>query len=270
MVQKNDRKRGKKSNTTNIIHKNQSRRSQNTRERNKNYFSRKDVYCMTSFLRTKIVERYTLYNNQKIQTQDIKKMAKEQSMEEKDLLVLLDVSGVAANKCLHDIECKFYIKIYSQEEMEEIEQKVREELGRFAKVNGNILALVKQRYRLSSKDMRRILNANYVTYKNAEQKNNYINIKKQTTSCPYEAEIVKKWKKKDNITYKSIFSMKQKYHLTLEEIRSILNISKTDFNALITRKKKKVKIQVPNSKLFKIVFTYSLCCRKSKVYLSDK
>lgn len=111
-------------------------------------------------------------------------------------------------------------------------------------MNGNILALVKQRYRLSSKDMRRILNANYVTYKNAEQKNNYINIKKQTTSCPYEAEIVKKWKKKDNITYKSIFSMKQKYHLTLEEIRSILNISKTDFNALITRKKKKVKIQL--------------------------
>ena len=62
MVQKNDRKRGKKSNTTNIIHKNQSRRSQNTRERNKNYFSRKNVYCMTSFLRTKIVERY---NNEK-------------------------------------------------------------------------------------------------------------------------------------------------------------------------------------------------------------
>lgn len=50
-------------------------------------------------------------------------MANELKMPTKDLLTLFDASEIATYKCLNGIECKFYIKIYSPFELEEIAQK---------------------------------------------------------------------------------------------------------------------------------------------------
>lgn len=131
---------------------------------------------MTSILRTRIVEQYNLYNHQKLNTQDIKKISKERNIEEKDLLNLFEVSQVASNKCLKGIDCNFYITIYSPEEFQEIKEKIRKELAQFSRANGKMLELFKQKYRISSKDMRVILNAKYQSYKNAEEQNGYLKL----------------------------------------------------------------------------------------------
>lgn len=66
---------------------------------------------------------------------DIKKIAKEQNIEEKDLLKLLDVPKSSYYKVLKGKEFEFHIKIYSDEEFEEIEKKVKQGFNTFSEAN---------------------------------------------------------------------------------------------------------------------------------------
>lgn len=146
-------------------------------------------------------------------------------------------------KCLKGIECNFYIKIYSQSEVEEIEKKIREELKMFPEVNGHMLEFVKEKYRVSPKDMRKILGAKYVDYSKAEKQDGYIKITAKEPQKQKE-EIVKKWKHKDTITNKSICNIMKEYHLTYDEVGEIFGLPKKEIQLIQTGQKKKVNINL--------------------------
>lgn len=111
-----------------------------------------------------------------------------------------------------------------------------------------MLQLMKEKYRISSKDMRKILDLGYYHYNQAEKQNHYVQLeeKKQSEDSKMIAvkEMIKKWKTKETITYKSIKNIEEQYHFTMEEIRNTFHISKKDLKDLISGQKKKVKIDL--------------------------
>lgn len=169
-------------------------------------------------------------------------------MQESEILTLFEVKGNTRNKCLKGIECSFYIKIYSAIEFEEIKEKIKEELNLFPNVNGNMLQFIKEKYRISSKDLRSILKADYYRYNKAETKNAYLKLENDTYIEKQKEEIIKKWKNKDDITIKSIRNIIEEKKLTFEEIGKILEISKKDLEELKSDKIKKVKIDLQTEK----------------------
>ena len=115
-------------------------------------------------------------------------------MQESEILTLFEVKGNTRNKCLKGIECSFYIKIYSAIEFEEIKEKIKEELNLFPNVNGNMLQFIKEKYRISSKDLRSILKADYYRYNKAETKNAYLKLENDTYIEKQKEEIIKSGK----------------------------------------------------------------------------
>lgn len=214
---------------------------------------------MTSFILTKIVEKYNLYNHQKLNTQDIQEMSKDLKMDEKDLLTLFEVSQAAKNKCLKGIVCNFYINIYSTEELQKIKEKIRKELAQFSRANGKMIELFKQKYRISSKDMRNILNAKYQNYKKAEEQNKYINLK--LTENKHDKKIEKIFEKdkqlclkkisnskKYNVSKKTIEQIVQEEKISIDKATEIFGIKKFRYKNLIAGKQLTVKVIDENKK----------------------
>lgn len=191
--------------------------------------------CMTSILRKNIAGKYNLYHNQKIKTEEMKKIAQEEKIKERDFLELFDVSS--RYQCLKGIACNFYIKIYSPEEIKEIKQKIREELVQIPKVNGNIIQVIKNSYRISDKDMRQILGFSYYEYKKAIEENKYIEIKEMEEEKQQEESkdcILKiKNQKKYKISKKLIMQIAKEEDMSISKVGEQLGIKKISLEKLM-------------------------------------
>jgi len=209
---------------------------------------------MISILRKQIADQYHLYNNQKSTTKEIKKMAKELSMEEKDLLKLLGVSNIAMYNCLKNNECSFYIQVYSKQELQEIEEKVKEDLKVIPRVNRKMIELIKERYRISSRDIRKFLGNNYAQYIRMEKQNKYLEIKwddsqkedklkfraeeKQKKECRNQITNTKKYR----ISKELIEKVAKTENVTVEIAGEILGLKKAILKNIMEKKQLTTKL----------------------------
>lgn len=149
---------------------------------------------------------------------------------------------------MHEIDCHFYIHIFFKEELEEIKNKVIEELKGFNQINGNMIKLLKEKYHLSDRDMRDILGSGYALYKKAIEENKSIAISLKKENKLNYFEIFEKWKNKEEISYEDVKSIQEQYQLSQAEIQEVFQISKKNFKDLLDGSVQKVKVDLYSEK----------------------
>lgn len=203
---------------------------------------------MTSFLLRRIAEKYNLTNGQKLNTKAIRNIAKLECMQKKEVLQLLHVSSIATYKCLHNRDCNFYIYLYCREELEEIKEKVLRECQNLKHMNGNMIKLMMERYRLSDRDMREILGISYILYNRAKNENKAVTVFCQIPKDTNFIEIFEKWKKKDTVTRQDVKEIQDAYRLSKKEIKEKFHISQKEFKELLEGQIETVKIDLYSEK----------------------
>ena len=177
------------------------------------------------------------------------------------MLKLFDVSVSSAWKCLKGTKCEFYIKIYTDSELQEIEMKIYEELKLLKKANGIMLNMIKKKYRVSSKEIRKIANVTKYTYSRAEKDNVYIKLKTEKVNLENELK-GELYSEEDRKKYSQKLDGKRRYRMTKKYIENIckeeknsildvgkmLGISKLKLSNLMENKQLTAKVKDMNQK----------------------
>lgn len=111
-----------------------------------------------------------------------------------------------------------------------------------------MINIMRNQYKISDRDMRYILKADYFKYKRATEKNKYLIINGEKKENVNKTEIINKWKKADIIKYNDIENIQNEYKMEIEEIREIFNISKRNLEKIKQDREKEIKINLYSEK----------------------
>lgn len=191
----------------------------------------------------KIIEAYHLKQGMEINFASIEKIAQENKIIIKDVISMLGMSKISFNRVKKNPKYHARIRIFTIEEMQEIETKLIFLYDYQKRVSLAELEKISESFCLDNREIRRILKICRNTYNRSKKLQTYvrINVQEQILLNKIMLEEVKY---KEYITMSDIQYLAQKYQKTEAKVREELNLKVENFWELKKGRTQKMSIQL--------------------------
>ena len=196
------------------------------------------VLCQKARIVQNLVEKYDLKHGDDISLEELNNIAKKESIEIKDLMIILGVKGSRIYEKSHEL-LRLRIKIYETEELENMGKDIFKAIQKCKIVGQEPLKYVSKEFRVNewilNDILKKYINTNILLESGKRKvKNKIVN----------EAKLLEEVKYRDFVTKELVENWKKQYKMVDEEICSVLKCNVVSFHNLMIAKTKKMRIDL--------------------------